>query len=247
MTRDYFDGPNSVYEESAIVEGPARPPPKLISDLHMLRVSHEAQGIRERSASSDEYELVADRPILKAHHGDNEWHEDESRSSGRERRSRRRSRSRLSSNRHLNNGKSKAVPSITDPDYCYGNSRSSDYTRAPRTLPNTRAPTPPLADHRRPTRQSVRLRGQDKDEELRYSRQHEALDGDGRPAVARMRMRSRPRSRSGSRWSAPFGGRPPSIESETAEIQERIQGPPSATEDYDWYDSHGQRVRVREI
>lgn len=65
--------------------------------------------------------------------------------------------------------------------------------------------------------------------------------------MAKMRMKSRPRSRSGSRWSTPFAGRSPSIASERSEIQERIQERPSATEDYDWYDSHGQRVRVREI
>lgn len=94
------------------MEGPARPPPKLISDLHMLRVSHdEPRGIRERLASSDEYELVSDRPFVKAYHGESDWQEDELRSSGRERRSRRRSRSRLGSNRYLNNGKSKAAPS----------------------------------------------------------------------------------------------------------------------------------------
>lgn len=37
------------------------------------------------------------------------------------------------------------------------------------------------------------------------------------------------------------------IGSEASEIHERIHGPPLVTEDYDWYDSHGQRVRVREI
>lgn len=68
----------------------------------------------------------------------------------------------------------------------------------------------------------------------------------GRPAAVGAQPRSGSRTRSGSRWDAPFGGRPPMPVGESSTIRERIQGGP-ANEDYDWYDNHGQRVRVREI
>ena len=246
-TRDYFDGPNSVYEEPSIVDRPARPPPILPPDLHVLRVSEdEAQSIRERLASSDEYELVADRPILRHHHRDDDWNEDESRHSRRERRRRRRGRSRMISREDMDNGTNKAAARNPDRGSICGDSRSSDYIEAPRILPQVRAPTPPPADRRRSARHSIASHPQDEDLEVRRTRQHEAVDRDGRPVVVSRGSRSRSKSRSGSRWNAPFGGRPPMSDNGTSEIQQRIQEPP-VTEDDDWYDGHGQRVRVREI
>jgi hypothetical protein len=246
-TRDYFDGGNSVYEEPTDVERSARPPSTLPSDLHVLRVSEdEALRIRDRLATSDEHELVADRPILNSHHHDKDWHEEDSRRSRRERRRRRRSRSRMSSHSETDYGKSKAAPKFSDGEPRNRDSRYSDYVEAPRILPRVRAPTPPPADRRRPARHSIASRHPDEEAEDRRASHHEAVDRRGRPVVVSSRPKSRSRTRSGSRWDAPFGGRPPLTVNEASDIQERLQGPP-ATEDYDWYDSHGQRVRVREI
>lgn len=247
-TRDFFDGPNSVYEESSVVERPARPPPNLAPGVQVLRVSQdEAQRIRERLASSDEYELVADRPILKPARPDNDWYEDESRRSRRERRRRRRSQSRMSFGEDRETGKSKAAAKSPDRDPRHRNLRSSEYIEAPRTLPHVRAPTPPPADRRRSARHSLTSHPEHDDREVRRTSQHEAINRRGRPVMVSRRATSRSKSRSGSRWNAPFGGRPPRTDSETIEMQERIQGPPPTNDDYDWYDSHGQRVRVREI
>lgn len=86
-TRDYFDGPNSVSEASSTMEGAARPRSTMASDLHVMRVSEEeARRIRKHLATSDEYELVADRPAWKSHHDDQDWREEGSRRSRRERR-----------------------------------------------------------------------------------------------------------------------------------------------------------------
>jgi hypothetical protein len=249
-TQDYFDGPNSVYEGSTVVEGP-RAPSNLPPDLHVLRVSEdEAQRIRERLASSDEYELVADRPILKDQR-ESGWYEDEARRSRRERRRRRRSRSRsrsrMNRSEEMDNGRSQAAGKSPDHGRRRPDSRYSDYIEAPRILPNLRAPTPPPADRRRLARHPLASRSQDEDIAVRRTRRHEELDRDGRPVLGGSRVRSRSKSRSGSRWDAPFGGRPPLTGSDAMEMQGNIQGPPPAADDYDWYDSHGQRVRVREI
>ena len=246
-TRDNFDGPNSASEESTTMERPARPPSTLPSNLHVLRVSDdEARRIRERLAISDEYELVADRPICNSDHRDKDWREEESKRSRRERRHRRRSRSRKTSHAEADYGKSKTAVEVPSVHSRNGDSHYLDYIEAPRLLPRVPAPTPPPADRRRSRWHSVASRHQDEEMEARRTSQREAIDRRGRPVVVSSRPRSRSRTRSGSRWDAPFGGRLPTTMSETNEIQERIQAPP-ATEDYDWYDSHGQRVRVREI
>ncbi|KAF7511433.1 hypothetical protein GJ744_004622 [Endocarpon pusillum] len=246
-TRDFFDGPNSVYEESRVVERPARPPLTLPSDVHVLRVpADEAQRIKERLANSDEYELVADRPILRADRRDYDWYEDEPRHSRRGRRRRRRSRSRVSFADDIENGKNKAAARIPEHAPRHRNLRSSEFVETPRILPQVRAPTPPPADRRRSGRHSLASRLEQDDVEVRRTSQHDAADHRGRPTTGGRRATPGSRSGSGSRWNAPFGGRPPMTEDETIEMQQRIHTPP-ANEDYDWYDSHGQRVRVREI
>ncbi len=246
-TRDFFDGPNSVYKESTLVERPARPPLTLPPDIHVLRVpADEAQRIRERLASSDEYELVADRPILRAHGRDNDWYGDESRHSRHGRRHRRRSHSRISFADDIENGRHKATARFPQRVPQHRNLRSSEYIEAPRILPHVRAPTPPPTDRRRLGRHSPASRPEHHDVEVRHTSENDAADRRGRRIAAGRRAMSRSKSRSGSRWNAPFGGRAPMTEDETIEMQERIQAPP-ANEDYDWYDSHGQRVRVREI
>ncbi len=249
-TRDFFDGPNSVYEESTAVEGPVRPPLNLPPDVHVLRVSaDEAQSIRERLARSDEYELVADRPILRAHGRDNDWYEGDSGHSRRGRWPRRRSQSRMSFIDDIRNDKNKAAARIPERIPRIRNLPSSEYVEAPCILPHVRAPTPPPpppADRRRSGRHSLTSGPEHDDIEVRHTSQHDAVGRRGRRITASRRAMSRSKSRSGSRWNAPFGGRPPMTDVETVEMQERIQAPP-ANEDYDWYDSHGQRVRVREI
>jgi|ERR1700722_3931 hypothetical protein len=66
------------------------------------------------------------------------------------------------------------------------------------------------------------------------------LDHHGRPTTLTRRRRSRSRDRHEPR------GRPPVLQSgdEVIEIQPHN---PMQTEDYDWYDRNGMRVRVREI
>jgi hypothetical protein len=247
-TRDFFDGPNSVYEESTVVERPAGPPSNLPPDVQVLRVSRaEAQRIRERLVNSDEYEIVADRPVPKPLRRDNDWYEDESRRARHERRRRRRSQSRISFGEDRDFGRSKAAAENPDRDPRPQNLRSPEYTEAPRIPPHVRAPSPPPADRRRSARHSFASRPEHEDVEVRRATQHEGIDRRGRPVMVDRRATSRSQSRSGSRWNAPFGGRPPASDSETIEMQERIQGPPPANDDYDWYDGHGQRVRVREI
>ena len=246
-TRDFLDGPNSVYEESSVVEGPARPSPTLPPDLHVLRVSEdEARRIRERLASSDEYELVADRAIPERHQHDYDWYEDDSRRSRRERRRPRRSQSKTTLVENMDNGKSKVAAENPDGDPRRRNLRSSEYIEAPRIVAQARAPTPPPADRRRSARHSLASRAEHDAMELRPTTPDDAVDRRGCPVVVRRRMASKSASQSRSRWNAPFGGRPPMSDSETIEMQERGQGRPTG-EDYDWYDSHGQRVRVREI
>lgn len=246
-TRDFFDGPNSVYEESTVVERPTQPPLTLPPDVHILRIpADEAQRIRERLASSDEYELVADRPILGTRGRENDWYGDNSRHSRRDRRHRRRSHSRVSFADDREHGNNEAAARIAEHVPQHRNLRSSDYIEAPHILPHVRAPTPPPADRRRSGRQSHGSRAGYDEVEVRHTSQHDAVDRRGRQIAAGRRAMSRSKSRSGSRWNAPFGGRPPMTDDETIEMQERIQAPP-ANEDYDWYDSHGQRVRVREI
>jgi hypothetical protein len=247
-TRDLFDGQDSVFEESIIAGKPARPLPDLLPDLHILRVSDdEAQRIRQRLASSDEYEIVADRPILRPHQRDKDLYEDEARRSKHERQHRRRSRSRAASSGHPNDGERIPIPTSRRRQH-YTDSLSSDYMDTPRILPRVRVPTPPPADRRSSARYPVTPHPQGEDVEIRRTSQHEPVDRQGRPIAikGRTRLRSRSTSQSRSRWNAPFGGRPPRTDNETIEMQERIQAHP-ATEDYDWYDSHGQRVRVREI
>ena len=237
-TRDFFDGANSVYEEATVVERPARAPSNLPPDVQVLRVSTaEAQRIRERLASSDEYEIVADRPVPKPARRDNDWYEDESRRSRHERRRRRRSQSRVDF----------TAANYPDGDRRPQNLRSPDFMEAPRVLPHVRAPSPPPADRRRSARHSFASRPEHEDVDVRRTGQQQGIDRHGRPVMVGSRAASRSKSRGGSRWDAPFGGRPPASDSETIEMQEQIQGPPPANDDYDWYDSHGQRVRVREI
>jgi hypothetical protein len=237
-TRDFFDGPNSVYEDAITVERPAREPSNLPPDVQVLRVSEaEAQRIRERLASSDEYEIVADRPVPKPARRDNDWYEDESRRSRHERRRRRRSQRSVD---------------LTAANYPDGyrrpqNLRSPGYMEAPRVLPHVRAPSPPPVGRRRSGRHSFVSRQEHEDVDIRRTSQPEDIDRRGRPVVVGSRATSRSKSRGGSRWDAPFGGRPPASDSETIEMQEQIQGPPPVNEDYDWYDSYGQRVKVREI
>ena len=248
-TRDYFDGPTSAYEEPPVVERPSRHPPNVPSDLHVIRVSEdEALRIRERLASSDEYELVADRPILDPSHLDKHWFGEDSRRSRHERQHNRRSRSRGSSRQGNSYGKTQATINIPLAETRNPESRDLDYTEASRMLPRARALTPPPADRRRSARHSRTSLRPDEEIGGRRMSHHEALHQRGRPVVVNSRppRRSRSRTRSGSRWDAPFDGRPPMAASETSDSQGRIQGL-SATEDYDWYDSHGQKVRVREI
>jgi hypothetical protein len=246
-SREFLDGPNSVYEEVATAGRPSRPSSPLSPELHVLRVSEgEAQRIRERLAGSEEYELVADRPIRRSHRPEDEWYK-EDRRARRAHRHRRRSRSRMTSEDFGENGKRTQEANTNERVRRRRNSRTpSDYVESPHMLPPIRAPTPALLERRRSKRRSFLSGPADDDIEIRRTSQHEALDHRGRPTIVNRRMKSRSRSRSGSRWNAPFGGRPPSARSETTEIVERSH-PLPATEDYDWYDSHGQRVRVREI
>lgn len=228
------------------MERPARLPPTLPRDLHVLHVSEdEAQTIRERLATSDEYELVADRPISRPSR-DNDRYEDDPRRSRREQRRRRRSRSRMISVDDLENGKSEVAPRNPDRDPLYVNSRFPDYIKAQRIQPHVQAPTPLPAENRRAARYSIASRPQGEDVEVRHTRQNDDSDLDGHPIRVSGRTRSRSKSKSGARWNAPFGGRPPTASWETVDVQERTKGAVAA-EDYDWYDSHGQRVRVREI
>jgi hypothetical protein len=246
-TRDNFDGPTSVYEDSTVVEKPARPPFNLPSDVHVFHVSDdEAQRIRERLASSDEYEIVADRPIREPRQRDGDWYEDGSERSRHQRRHRRRSRSRIPSRDELDSGKRKEAATAIDREARDRHSHSSDYIEARRILPGIQAPSPPPPDRRRSVRHSMASRRPGEDSEASRTSQYGALGRHGRHVMVNRRTRSRSRSRSGSGWNAPFGGRAPSASSETIDIPGRLQAPP-ATEDYDWYDSHGQRVRVREI
>ncbi len=189
---------------------------------------------------------MADRPISRAHGRDNDWHGDESRRSRHGRRHRRRSQSRISFADDIENGRNGGASRIPETVPQHRNSGSSEYIGAPRSLPHVRAPTPPAADRRRSGRHSLASRAEHHDVEMRHTSEHDAVDRRGRRLAAGRRAMSRSKSRSGSRWNAPFGGRPPVTDDETIEMQERIQAPPP-NEDYDWYDSHGQRVRVREI
>lgn len=199
-------------------------------------------------ASSDEYEIVADRPIPKPHQRDDDWYEDESRRSKGERRRRRRSRSRsrMKSLDDLDMGQVNSGTRKPTRDTRFRNLRSSDYIEPSPVLPHIRAPSPPPVDRRRSARHSPASRPRDEEVEVRHTRPYHANDRDGRPVTVSRPTTSESKSQNGSRWNPPFGGRPPVMDSETIEMQERIQSP-RTTEDYDWYDSHGQRVRVREI
>lgn len=69
--------------------------------------------------------------------------------------------------------------------------------------------------------------------------QHEALDRHGRPTTITRRRRSKSRNVAELRQRLPFL-RPGD---EVIEIHRRR----APTEDYDWYDKDGMKVRVREI
>lgn len=245
-----FDGPNSIDEEARYAGRRARPASPSLPDIRVLRVSEdEAQRIRRRLATSDEYEIVVDRPVSRACKRERDWYEDESSGSGRESQHRQRSRSRLAFREDLDDGKRRAKAKISDPEPRHRNSRTSDYMEPPRILPPLRAPSPPPADRRRSARPSTPYPAPDEDRHGRRTSAYEDYRGPRMVVDRRRGSRSRSRSRRGSSLNPPFGGRPPRSGSEAREweMQDRIQEPPPVNEDYDWFDSHGQRVRVREI
>ena len=115
---------------------------------------------------------------------------------------------------------------------------SSEMIESPPPMRRIRAPTEPVPEYRRSARTAPGSGPQDSDMEVRHSR---------RARREERVERSRSRSRNGSNWDAPFGGQPPMTRNhDQAESPDILPGSP-AREDYDWFDSHGQRVRVREI
>lgn len=76
--------------------------------------------------------------------------------------------------------------------------------------------------------------------EVTRTTQLEALDRHGRPTTLTRRRRSRSRDAHGPR-------RQPAILRPGDEVIEIEHHRPMPTEDYDWYDRDGMRVRVREI
>jgi hypothetical protein len=92
-----------------------------------------------------------------------------------------------------------------------------------------RAPSPPSMGYIAP-------RSLNEEVEVARTRQHEAVDGRGRPASVRRRRHSRSiTERPASTFLRP---------GDEITVIERI---PAPGHDYDWYDKDGMRVRVREI
>jgi hypothetical protein len=213
--------------------------------VHVLRVSEdEAQRIRERLANEDGYEIKADRRVRRPQRYEEDWQGNGS-VYRIERPRRRRSRSRCSS------------LAESDEDERYVKSRApyrgrrgrdlgaADLPESTRIPHRTATPRPSLVDGRRATRGSMASHSQDINEGVAYVRPPNARDYRGRALLAE-RSGARSRSQGEASWEAPFGGRPPPPGNRPMGFPDQLEGA-TAKEDYDWYDSHGQRVRVREI
>ena len=104
-----------------------------------------------------------------------------------------------------------------------------------------RAPSPPPCSPFRSSSLGYMHPHPDREElDIIRTTEHETLDHHGRPTT----LTRRRRSRSGDRHEP--RARPPVLRSgdEVIEIQPHKLAP---TEDYDWYDRNGMKVRVREI
>ena len=104
-----------------------------------------------------------------------------------------------------------------------------------------RAPSPPsLPNFRSSSLGYMQIYPNREDLDVRNTTQHEVLDRHGRPTVLTRRRRSRSRE-----MDEP--GRRPLARRPGDEVVETRHHRRMPTEDYDWYDKDGMKVRVREI
>lgn len=106
---EYLGDRNRISTGSTVIDDRPYPPSRVRPTLHILRVSSdEARRVKDYLARSDEYELVADRPVPSPGTHEDDWSEDQSRQARRERRRQKRSRSRVPSGGDLDHGEAQA-------------------------------------------------------------------------------------------------------------------------------------------